>query len=97
MKEKNYKKVLELNNSIQNNMALAMLINYGRKNILSDDYYNNLINNIEKNKDKNNFITSDFQKEILKIARNMAELPINDLYDYIKKEVHITKNQNKER
>ncbi len=95
MKEKNYKKVLEWNNSIQNNMALAMLINYGRKNILNDDYYNNLINNTEK--DKNHFMTPDFQKEILKIARNMAELPINDLYDYIKKAVHITKNQNKER
>ena len=95
MKEKNYKKILELNNPLQNSMALGVLIDYGRKNILNDDYYNNLINNTEK--DKNHFMTPDFQKEILKIARNMAELPVNDLYDYIKNEIHITKNRSKER
>ena len=42
-------------------------------------------------------MTADFQKEYIKISRDMASMKSNDLYDFIKNEVNITKNRNKER
>ena len=42
-------------------------------------------------------MTTDFQKEYIKISRDMASMKSNDLYDFIKNEVNITKNRNKER
>lgn len=42
-------------------------------------------------------MTTDFQKEYIKISRDMASMKSNDLYDFIKNEVNITKSRNKER
>ena len=38
LREHDYKKVLGKNNPVQNAMALALLIEHGRTNILNDDY-----------------------------------------------------------
>ena len=45
----------------------------------------------------NSFMTTDFQKEYIKISRDMANMPLNDLYEFIKDEINIKKDRNKER
>ena len=95
MREHDYKKVLEKNNPVQNAMALALLIEHGRTNILNDDYYNNINKNLEEN--PNPLMTPDFQKEVIKITRDMAKMSSNDLYDFIKNEVHVVRKNDKER
>lgn len=95
MKEHDYKKVLGKNNPVQNAMALALLIEHGRTNILNDDYYNNINKNLEEN--PNSLMTPDFQKEVIKITRDMAKMSSNDLYDFIKNEVHVVRKNDKER
>ena len=54
-----------------------------------------MLKNVEEK--PNSFMTADFQKEYIKISRDMASMKSNDLYDFIKNEVNITKNRNKER
>ena len=95
MKEHNYKKILGRNNDMQNNLALTYLLEYGRANILNDKFYNDLIKSTEEN--PNSFMTLDFQKQIVKISRDMAEMSSNDLYDFIKNEVRVINKKDKER
>lgn len=90
-----YQKILGKNNPLQNQLALALLFEKGRENILNDKFYNAMLKNVEEK--PNSFMTTDFQKEYIKISRDMASVKSNDLYDFIKNEVNITKNRNKER
>ena len=61
---KEYQKILGNNNPLQNGLALTLLLEKGRENILND---------------------------------NMAKMKSNDLYDFIKNEINIVKNKNRER
>ena len=90
-----YQKILGKNNPLQNLVALALLFEKGTENILNDKFYNAMLKNVEEK--PNSFMTADFQKEYIKISRDMASMKSNDLYDFIKNEVNITKNRNKER
>ena len=90
-----YQKILGKNNPLQNQLALALLFEKGRENILNDKFYNAMLKNVEEK--PNSFMSADFQKEYIKISRDMASVKSNDLYDFIKNEVNITKNRNKER
>lgn len=90
-----YQKILGKNNPLQNQLALALLFEKGTENILNDKFYNAMLKNVEEK--PNSFMTADFQKEYIKISRDMASVKSNDLYDFIKNEVNITKNRNKER
>lgn len=90
-----YQKVLGKNNPLQNQLALALLLEKGRENILNDKFYNAMLKKVEEK--PNSFMTEDFQKEYIKISRDMASMKSNDLYDFIKNEVNITKSRNKER
>ena len=90
-----YQKILGKNNPLQNQLALALLLKKGTENILNDKFYNAMLKNVEEK--PNSFMTADFQKEYIKISRDMASMKSNDLYDFIKNEVNITKNRNKER
>lgn len=92
---KEYKKVLGKNNSIQNMLALTLLMEKGRENILNDEFYNGILKYVDEN--PNQFMTKEFQKEYIKISRDMAKMKSNDLYDFIKNEVNIIKNKDKER
>lgn len=90
-----YQKILGKNNPLQNQLSLALLFEKGTENILNDKFYNAMLKNVEEK--PNSFMTADFQKEYIKISRDMASMKSNDLYDFIKNEVNITKNRNKER
>lgn len=90
-----YQKILGKNNPLQNQLALALLFEKGTENILNDKFYNAMLKNVEEK--PNSFMTADFQKEYIKISRDMASMKSNDLYDFIKNEVNITKSRNKER
>lgn len=90
-----YQKILGKNNPLQNQLALTLLFEKGRENILNDKFYNSMLKSVDEK--PNPFMTADFQKEYIKISKDMASMKSNDLYDFIKNEVNITKNRNKER
>lgn len=92
---KEYKRILGKNNSLKNQLALTLLLEKGRENILNDKFYNAMLKSVEEK--PNSFMTTDFQKEYIKISRDMANMPLNDLYEFIKDEINIKKDRNKER
>lgn len=92
---KEYKKILGKNSTMINTLALTLLLEKGRENLLNDNYYNAMIKSVEEK--PNDFMTPDFQKEYIKTSRDMAKMKSNDLYDFIKNEVNIIRNRNKER
>lgn len=92
---KEYKRILEKNNPLQNQLALTLLLEKGRENILNDKFYNAMLKSVEEK--SSSFMTTDFQKEYIKISRDMANMPLNDLYEFIKDEINIKKDRNKER
>ncbi len=79
---KEYEKILGKNNPLQNAIAFSYLLEYGRKNILNDDFYNKMIKEVE-NDTKNPLMTPDFKKEFIKISRDMANMKEQDLRNYI--------------
>ena len=92
---KEYKKILGKNHPMQNSLALTLLLEKGRENILNEQFYNSMLKSAEEN--SNAFMTVDFQKEFIKIARDMAKMKSNDLYEFIKNEINIVKNRDKGR
>ena len=78
---KKYEEFIDIRKQIPNAFALNTLLELGRRNILDDNYYQKMLNNIEKN--NNAFMTADYQKETLKIARDMAKVSDRDLYEFI--------------
>lgn len=75
-------KKLKSNNPLQNAMALNLLLENGRVNILNDDLYNKEIKRIENDK-SNSLMTPEFRKEVMEIARYMASMKEKDLRTYI--------------
>lgn len=92
---KEYKKILGKNNPLQNQLALTLLLKKGRENILNDKFYNAMLKSVEEK--SSSFMTTDFQKEYIKISRDMANMSLNDLFEFIKDEINIKKYRNKER
>ena len=76
---KNYEKLIDKRNELQNAFALNILLQCGRKNLLDDYYYQNMINGIKNN----GMMTADYQKELYEIARNMAKLDDKGICEYI--------------
>lgn len=73
---------LKMNNPMQNAMAFSYLLENGKKNILNDDIYNQIIKDIE-NDNSNSFMTPQFKKKIIQIARDMAKMEEKELTNYI--------------
>ncbi len=90
MKEKNYKKVINRNDNIQNIAAMYILLDHGRVNLLDKEYYDGLLKDIEENGDNNLLMTKKYQKEILDISAKMATLEHDDLYDFIQNEIDLS-------
>lgn len=87
------KEDLKRNDNPMNLMALACLLDYGRNNLLNDDYYNHLIKQMENDYDRgkgNPFMAKDYAIEIIKTSRKMASLEHKDLYDFIQKDIIIS-------
>lgn len=92
MEKENLINKLKRNDNPMNLMALNYLLDYGRKNILNDDYYNYLIRQLENEYDRgkgNPFIQKDYAIEIIKTSRTMASIEDKDLYDFIQKDLII--------
>jgi len=78
----------KLERNAMNLMAFNCLIDYGRNNLLNDDYYNQLIKQMENDYEEgkgNPFMEKDYAIEIIKVSRRMASLEHKDLYDFIQK------------
>lgn len=75
-------KILRNNDKLMNDVAFSYLLEYGRKNILDDNFYSNEIKEIEKGK-RSFLMTPEFKKDILKIARYMAKMKDKDLKRYV--------------
>lgn len=78
---KKYEKTINKNNITQNAFALNVLFQVGRNNLLNEENFKNMIDNIDEK--KNAFMSADYQKEVYEIARKMAELQDKDLCMYI--------------
>lgn len=89
-------KILRNNDKLMNDVAFSYLLEYGRQNILNDNFYNNEIKEIEKG--KNSFLmTLEFKKEVLEIARYMAEMKDKDLKNYVYNKIKAERKMQKER
>ena len=78
----------KLEKNAMNLMAFNCLIDYGKINLLNDDYYNKLIKKMENDYEQgkgNPFMEKDYAIEIIKVSRKMASLEYKDLYDFIQK------------
>ena len=80
-KKNKYEKTINKNNITQNAFALNILLQVGRNNLLNEENFKNMIDNIDEN--KNAFMSADYQREVYEIARKMAELQDKDLCLYI--------------
>lgn len=78
---KNYEELVDTKNTLQNKFALNTLLEVGRRNLLDERYCKEMLDNIDKN--EGTFMTSKYQRDIFKIAMNMAKLSDKDLCDYI--------------
>lgn len=93
MKKENIKENLKKNDNHMNLMALQCLLDYGKMNILNDDFYNYIIARVRNKYDegkKNALVTKDYAIEVIKTSRKMASLENKDLYEFIQKELIIT-------
>lgn len=79
-------KFLRRNNKLMNNVAFSYLIEYGRQNILDDNFYRNQIQEVENEK-KHFLMTPEFKKEVMEIARYMAKMKDKDLKNYVFDEI----------
>jgi len=87
------KEDLKRNDNPMNLMALDCLLNYGGNNLLNDDYYNQLIKQMENEYERgkgNPFMEKDYAIEIIRTSRKMASLEHKDLYDFIQKDLIIS-------
>lgn len=87
---KEYEKIINKNDKLQNTLALYVLLDHGRLNLLNKDYYNSLAEDIENKKHKNPFMTKEYEKQILDISVEMAKLEHNDIYDFIQTEIDLS-------
>ena len=89
-------KILRNNKKIMNDVAFSYLLEYGRKNILDDNFYKNELKEIQVEKG-NLLITPEFKKEVIELARYMAKMKDKELKKYIfsqvKKEIKMQKDR----
>ena len=83
------------NNYQQNYLALNLLLEKGREALLDNNFYNELLKYAEDNPSM--FMTVEFQKGYIKIAREMAQMNSNDLFRFIKNEIKVHKDKVMER
>ena len=95
-KEENYKVILGKNDLTQNLLALCILSDHGRINLLDNTYYQTKKEEIEIDEGIGKgmpFLSKDYKKRILEISRDMAILSQNDLYKFIQNEIDISDNK----
>lgn len=74
---------LKTNNPLKNAMAFSLLLENGRTKILNEDLYNEQMKKIENGETNSDFMTPEWQKDVLEIAKYMANMKEKDLRNYI--------------
>jgi len=83
----------KLERNAMNLMGFNCLLDFGRKNLLNDDFYNQLIKQMEEDYKKgkgNPFMEKDYAIEVIRASRKIASLENKDIYDFIQKGFIIT-------
>ena len=80
---KKYEEFLKRGNDIQNAFAIEYLLDYGRRNLSNDNFFENLQKDIKSKDDRNSIISNDFTLGAINIARNIAKLESKEIYKYI--------------
>ena len=86
MEEKNYRKVLSGNYMAQNMEALKLVIEYGRLNFLNDNFCKEMKKNM-----KEGYYEIEFYTDTIDIARNIAKMPLYDIYELMEDKMSILK------
>lgn len=87
---KKYKEITNNHDKLLNTLAVYILLDHGRVNLLDKDYYKELYKDIESGKTRNPYITKKQEKEILDISIEMAKLEHDDIYDFIQNEIDLS-------
>ena len=93
MENENLKQEIKSNDIITNRFALENLLDFGRKNLLNDEFYNKQIENTENSYNSGvgiPIMTKDMALKIIKSSRQMATLESKDLFDLIQCEIYVT-------
>ena len=89
MNEKSYEEVISKDFS-QNQMALSILLNSGKKTLLDDKAFKEAIKiaeNREKVSGKVFLMTKEFEIDVLNTAKELAKLSDVEIFRFIKKEI----------
>lgn len=92
-------RLLRNNSKLMNEIAFSYLIEYGKKNILDDEFYKKELKLLEE-KEKGIIgliLTPKAKREVIEIARHMAKMKDNDLKKYVYNEVKAKIKMQRER
>lgn len=80
-------KDIKKNDRVQNQLALYILLQFGRKTILDDKLFSKMRKETGETYENNKFITKEYIQGALDISKDLAKLSHNDIYKFIYNEV----------
>lgn len=78
---KEYEKVINKNNIVQNSLALAIFLEYGRKNILDEKTFADIQESMKKQMGA--LMTEEYQEDVKNTIIAMAKMKDKDFCEYI--------------
>lgn len=78
---KEYEKVINKHNIVQNSLALAIFLEYGRKNILDEETFADIQQSMKKQMGA--LMTEEYQEDIKNTIIAMAKMKDKDFCEYI--------------
>lgn len=88
---------IKKNNRVQNQFALYYLLEYGKNNILNEDFLSEIKDEILTMDDTHSVIANEFAIGALNIAKDIASLKYNDIctliYDNVKEQKKIERGR----
>ena len=78
---KEYEKVINKNNIVQNSLALAIFLEYGRKNILDEKTFADIQQSMKKQMGA--LMTEEYQEDVKNTRIAMAKMKDKDFCEYI--------------
>lgn len=78
---KEYEKVINKNNIVQNSLALAIFLEYGRKNVLDEKTFADIQQSMKKQMGA--LMTEEYQEDVKNTIIAMAKMKDKDFCEYI--------------
>ena len=78
---KEYEKVINKNNIVQNSLALAIFLEYGRKNILDEKTFADIQQSMKKQMGA--LMTEEYQEDVKNTRIAMAKMKDKEFCEYI--------------